>query len=96
MSKVIEEIKNEIMPVLERHGVIHAAIFGSFEKEKEESDLSILVELGKDRSLLDLVALKSELEETLKRRVDVVTYSAFNVLHPRVKERVLEKQVVII
>ena len=30
----IEEIKNKILPVLKHHGVIRAAIFGSFVKKK--------------------------------------------------------------
>ena len=34
---------------------------------KEDSDIDILVELPKEKSLLDLIALKLELEETLGR-----------------------------
>ena len=95
MRKAVEELKSKIIPVLQQHDVIHAAIFGSFARgeEKEDSDLDILVELGEGKSLLDLAALKLELEETLRRKIDVVTYNA---LHPRIRERVLEEQVAII
>jgi len=95
MSQILDELKTKILPVLQHHDVIHAAIFGSFARgeEKEDSDLDILVELKKGKSLLDLVALKLELEEVLKREIDVVTY---NSLHTRIRERVLEEQMPII
>ena len=57
---------------------------------KEDSDIDILVELPKEKSLLDFVALKLELEETLGRKVDLVEYST---IHPLLKERVLKEQV---
>lgn len=95
MSQILDELKTKILPVLQHHDVIHAAIFGSFARgeEREDSDLDILVELKKGKSLLDLVALKLELEEVLKRKIDVVTY---NSLHARIRERVLEEQMSII
>lgn len=95
MSQILDELKTKILPVLQHHDVIHAAIFGSFARgeERGDSDLDILVELKKGKSLLDLVALKLELEEVLKRKIDVVTY---NSLHKRIRERVLEEQMPII
>ena len=95
MGKTIEELKSKIIPVLQQHDVINAAIFGSFAggEGREDSDLDILVEFGEGKSLLDLVALKLELEDFLGRKIDVVTYNA---LHPKIRERVLEEQVTII
>ena len=94
MIKPVEEMKQKITPVLVEHGVIHAAVFGSFVRGEESkgSDLDILVEFGEGKSLLDLVALKLDLETLLGRKVDVVTRNA---LHPRIRESVLEEQVVI-
>lgn len=91
----LEEVKQRVIPVLKRHDVVHAAIFGSFARGEpgEDSDLDILVEFGSDKSLLDLVALQLELEEALRREVDVLTYRA---IHPRIKERVLKEQVTIL
>jgi len=90
--KLIEEIRTKIVPILRHHGVIRAAVFGSFVRRemKEDSDIDILVELPKEKSLLDFVALKLELEETLGRKVDLVEYST---IHPLLKERVLREQV---
>jgi len=91
----IEKIKNRIVPVLKRYDVVRAAVFGSFVRGEMEkgSDIDILVELGGEKSLLDLVALKMELEEVLGREVDVVEYST---IHPLLKERILKEQVMML
>jgi hypothetical protein len=95
MKTSLEEIKAKITPVLKQHDVIHAAIFGSLSRGelKEESDLDILIEFAGKKSLLDLVALKQELEEALERPVDVVTYNA---LHPQIRRRALKERVEIL
>jgi predicted nucleotidyltransferase len=95
MSMELEEIRNKIIPVLQRHDVKRAAIFGSFvrEEQKEDSDIDILVEFKGEKSLLDLAGLKIELEEVLRRKVDVLTY---NSLHPLLKDRILQEQKVIL
>ena len=95
MRENIAKLKNRIIPVLQQHDVIHAAIFGSFARgeEREDSDLDILVELREGKTLLDLVALKLKLEEVLEREIDVVTRNA---LRPGIRERVLEEQIAII
>jgi len=91
----IQNIKKKIAPILRRYGVKKAAIFGSFVKgeAKEDSDVDILVKLGKDKSLLDLVGLKLDLEDVLKRKVDVLTYDS---LHPLLKNRILDEQKIIL
>ena len=94
MEAHIEKIKLKILPILRRHGVAKAAVFGSFMRgeNKEGSDLDLLVEFEGDKSLLDLAGLKVELEELLKMKVDVLTY---NSLHPLLKDRILNEQEVI-
>ena len=95
MRKVLDQLIDRIIPILHQHDVIHAAVFGSFarEQQRENSDLDILVEFGEGKSLLDLVALKLELEELLERKVDIATY---NSLHPDIREAVLEEQITVI
>ncbi len=73
-----------------------AAIFGSFARgeEKASSDVDFLIEYkGKDKTLFDLVDLKSELEETLDRKVDLVTYGS---IFWRIRDSVLAEQIVIL
>jgi len=91
----LEEIKVKIIPVLRRYDVRKASIFGSFVKgeEREDSDIDILVEFKGEKSLLDLAGLKIELQEILKRKVDVLTY---NSLHPLLKDKILQEQKVIL
>lgn len=95
MKTHIEEIKQKILPVLQRYDVVKAAIFGSFVigESKQGSDIDILVEFTGKKSLLDLAGLKIELEELLRRKVDVLTY---NSLHPLLRKKILREQVVIL
>ncbi|MDK2782002.1 MAG: uncharacterized protein PWR13_1030 [Archaeoglobi archaeon] len=90
----VAEIKTRITPILRKYGVKRASIFGSAVRGemKETSDIDILVEIEKDISLLDFVALKLEFEETLGRKVDLVEYDT---IKPRIKERILKEQMVI-
>ena len=94
-SMYLEEVKDRILPVLGKHDVVRASIFGSFARDEadENSDVDILVELKGEKSLLDLAGLKIELEELLGRGVDVLTFES---LHPLLKERILDEQKVIL
>jgi len=95
MNMELEGLRNKIIPVLLRNDVKRAAVFGSFVRgeQKANSDIDILVEFKGNKSLLDLAGLKIELEETLHRKVDVLTY---NSLHPLLKDRILREQKVIL
>ncbi|MFC1612745.1 nucleotidyltransferase family protein [Patescibacteria group bacterium] len=91
---ITQIFKKKITPVLKRQGVTKAAIFGSFARGdcKKNSDIDILVSLEKDKTLLDLIGLKIELENKLKRKVDVLTYNGIN---PRLKDIILNEQKII-
>jgi len=95
MYDQIGEMKREIIDVLRKHNVKRASLFGSFARGEAGpgSDIDILVEFEGRKSLLDLAGLKIELEELLKRKVDVLTY---NSLHPLLKDRILSEQEVIL
>jgi predicted nucleotidyltransferase len=90
----IQDISIKIIPVLKSQGVLKAALFGSYVKReaKKSSDIDLLVELADNKSLLDLVGLKLDLEDVLKKRVDVLTYDA---IHPLLKDIILKEQRVI-
>lgn len=98
MEKVstVSNIKKRSLPILRRHAVKRAAIFGSFARgeAKASSDVDFLIEYKtKKKSLFDLVDLKSELEDSLGRKVDIVTYSS---IYWRIREQILAEQVVIL
>jgi predicted nucleotidyltransferase len=88
----VEELKPKLIPILKRHQVSKASIFGSIAEgtAKKTSDLDILVEFSGEKSLLDLVALKLDLEAEVDRKVDVLTYRS---LHPLIRDRVLKQEV---
>ncbi len=88
-------LRRQLRAILKRHDVAHAALFGSFARGQEprDSDLDILIKFRGQKSLLDLVGLKLELEEKTQRKVDVVAERA---LHPAIRERVLSEQVAIL
>jgi len=95
MRTPIEEIKQKILPILQRYGVKRIGLFGSCVREqmKEDSDVDILIEIEKDISLLDFVGLKLEIEEALGKKVDLVEYDT---IKPLLRERILSEQVVIL
>jgi uncharacterized protein len=90
----IDAFKTAISDTLKKYGVIRAALFGSAARGEalEDSDIDILVEFEKGRSLFDMAGLKLELEKLLKRQIDIVTYAS---LHPSLKKKILSEQVVI-
>ena len=67
-------------------------VFGSVARGEDTaaSDLDLLVEMEPKRSLLDLVAIKQDLEDLLGCRVHVVTEAAVS---PYLRERVLQEAV---
>lgn len=92
----VASIKKKVLPILKRHAVKRASIFGSFARgtAKTRSDVDILIEYkGKNKSLFDLVDLKSDLEEILNRKVDVITYRS---IYWRIRENILADQIVIL
>jgi uncharacterized protein len=88
----VAELRPKLIPILIRHQVSRAAIFGSVATgtAKETSDLDLLIEFAGEKTLIDLISLKMDLEEEIHRKVDVLTYQSLN---PLIKKRVLRQQV---
>lgn len=75
-----QEIKYKVSPVLRKYGIRHAAVFGSAARgtSRPESDIDLLIRLGKPMGMFLYVRLLRELERALGRSVDVVTDSSVN------------------
>ena len=86
--------KNKIISILKRQGATKAAIFGSFARgeEKKDSDLDLLVEFKKSKSLLEMIRIQFEIEKKIGRKVDLLTYNGIN---HRLKDIILKEQKVI-
>ena len=95
MKNDIEDMKKKIRKILKKYGIVRAGIFGSYARgeQKKNSDVDILIQPTKDMSLLDFSGLKIELEEILKRKVDLVSYKY---IHPKLKESILNSEVSIL
>jgi uncharacterized protein len=79
--------RKEIARIASAHGARRVRVFGSAARGEEDAhDLDLLVEMGEDRSLYDLVALSEELSETLGLKVDVLTDEE---LSPYIREQIL-------
>ena len=93
MSPKLAAIAAQARPLLIKHGVGKAAIFGSWARDEEhaQSDIDFLIEF--EGSLLDKAILKLELEATLRRGVDLVNYRH---IYHRIRDRVLAEQIPIL
>jgi predicted nucleotidyltransferase len=91
-NNILQDKRDEILKITARHGAKKIRLFGSILRDdiKEKSDVDFLVELEKDRSLLDIIAIKQDLEDLLGCSVDVVTDSA---LSPYIRDEVLQQAV---
>jgi len=86
------EKRSEILRIAASHGAQDIRVFGSRSRgeARSDSDLDLLITLERGRSLLDMVAIKQDLEDFLGYNVDVVTEAAIS---PYIRDRVLEEAV---
>ncbi|MBI5392264.1 nucleotidyltransferase domain-containing protein [Candidatus Woesearchaeota archaeon] len=89
--KLTKNAKKRIIGLLKRNGVVKAGLFGSYARgdATKKSDINILIKLKGDKSLLDIVGLKQELERNIKKKVDIVTYKSINHL---IKKDILKEE----
>jgi len=80
--------RDDILAVAEKRGAYNVRVFGSVARgeDDEDSDIDVLVDMEKGRSLLDLGGLLMDLRELLGCSVDVVTA---NGLRERIRDRVM-------
>lgn len=91
----IQGIKNKILPILKRAGVKRSSIFGSYVRgdQTKNSDIDILVDFPRGKSLFDFIDLELKLEEALGKKVDLGEYTT---IKPRLKDYILKEAVQII
>lgn len=92
INKVLAGKREAILKIAAQHEARNVHVFGSVVRgeAKADSDLDLLVKLDLGRSLLDLIAIKQDLEDLLGCEVDVVTEAAIS---PYMKEQVLKEAV---
>ena len=89
LEPMVKKRKDDILRISGQHGARNVRIFGSRARKdsSETSDLDILVEMQPHSTLLDLIAIKQDLEDLLGCKVDVVTESS---LSPYIKDDILK------
>ena len=87
-NTITQTRRAEILQTAAAHGARNIRVFGSRARGEAQagSDLDLLITLEPGRSLLDLVAVKQDLEDLLGCSVDVVTDAS---LSPHLRDRVL-------
>jgi len=75
---ITSDTRKEILRIAKENGATRVRIFGSVARGTAgpESDLDLLIDLAPGRHLLDVVAIKQDLEDFLRRQVHVVTEAA--------------------
>jgi len=92
MNKEIKKIKLEIAPILKKHQVKRASVFGSYARgeNNKNSDIDILVELERGKTMIDLINLEMDIEKKTKRKIDLITFKSIN---PLIKKNILKDEV---
>lgn len=90
MNRWLEQHRHDILSLAARHGAHNVRVFGSMARDEaaDDSDVDLLIDMDEGRSLLDIAAMKMDLEEALKRPFDIVTVPA---LHWFIRDRVLRE-----
>ncbi|KKP63097.1 MAG: polymerase beta domain protein region protein [Candidatus Roizmanbacteria bacterium GW2011_GWC2_34_23] len=88
-----QDIDN-IINILQGYKVKKAALFGSYARgdNNEKSDIDILIEPANGTTLFDMAGMQIDLQDSLKKSVDVVTYGSIN---PMLKDKILKDEKVI-
>lgn len=74
-EKLIKDKREDILRLASAYGASNVRVFGSVARgeDTETSDIDFLVSMEQGRSLLDQAGLLADLQDLLRRKVDVVT-----------------------
>jgi predicted nucleotidyltransferase len=92
LDNLRHEQRTAVLELARRHGARSIRVYGSVARGQatEKSDLDLLVEWEPDRSLLDVVGLKQDLEDLLGVTVDIGSERG---LHWFIRDEVLREAV---
>jgi predicted nucleotidyltransferase len=92
IEELLLPLRGEILRIAAKYGAYNLRVFGSVARgeARPDSDVDFLVELEPGRNLLDRIGLMQDLEELLKRKVDVAKPSN---LHELIRDKVLSEAI---
>lgn len=91
----MDEMMEKLIQILKKHGAKRIEIFGSYARgeQRETSDLDVIVEFEKRKSLLELVGIEQELEDHLGVKIDLLTEDSIS---PYLVEKIKKESKVIL
>jgi predicted nucleotidyltransferase len=80
VSNTIKSRREDILDITTKYGAKNIRVFGSMARGEEspDSDLDIIVEMDEGSSLLDIIAIKQDIEDLLGLKVDIVTEASIS------------------
>ncbi|HVB25367.1 MAG TPA: nucleotidyltransferase family protein [Ktedonobacteraceae bacterium] len=92
LEELLQAKREDILRTANKYGAYNVRVFGSVARGEADarSDIDLLVDMEKGRSLLDLGGLLVDLQDMLGCDVDIVTEQG---LRERIRERVLKEAV---
>jgi predicted nucleotidyltransferase len=92
LAKQLQEKREDILSIARNYGAFNVRVFGSVARGEatSSSDLDLLIELEPQRTLLEYIALKIDLENLLNCRVDLAEPDT---LHEQIRERILQEAI---
>jgi len=92
VDQLVQNKRNEILRIAERHGAHNVRIFGSLARGEAgpDSDVDIVVDVGSNRTPFFPGGLIADLQDLLGRKVEIVTADA---LHECIRDNVLNEAV---
>ena len=76
----IDEVKEKTVPVFDKYGIEYAGVFGSVARGQDTpaSDVDIITRFGEPMGMFRYMSLIRGLEESLHKKVDLVTERSLN------------------
>lgn len=92
LSKTLSNKREEILRISTAHGATNLRVFGSVShgEATDKSDLDLLINLEPGRTLIDIIAIKRDIEDLLGCAIDVVTENAVS---PYIREQIRKEAI---
>jgi len=91
-AQLLRSRRDDLLRVARLHRASNLRIFGSAARgeDRADSDIDLLVDFDPDATLLDLIALQSDIETLLGRQADVLTPQSVS---PFLRDRILSEAI---
>lgn len=94
----IDEIREIIAPVMQKHGVERVYLFGSYARGEadESSDVDLCIDASRLRGMFALGSLYADLEDVLGKPLDLLTFNSMKYNQDEHFKNTVQKEQVLI